>query len=139
MGSMRGRRHSWACPSVDKAERVLAKLSVSANHTRKPNVQESVRAATSCRFSPSMKRRFSACDALDAVRRKKNAHRSHDDHLKTRRISKSQEKFLEWFRRRQAAEVKGIANVDVTGLLDTSGENFRSVALGQVPAEKCTW
>ena len=132
---MRGRRHSWACSSVDKAERVLAKLSVSAIQTRKAAVQDAV----SCRFTPSMKRRFSACDALDAVRKKKNANRSHEEHLKTRRISKSQEKFLEWFRRRQSTEVKGVANVDVTGLLDTAGENFRSVALGQVPAETCSW
>ncbi len=133
---MRGRRHSWACSSVDKTERVLAKLSVSVNQTRKDAVQDAARAA-SCRFSPSMKRRFSACDALDAVRKRKNANRSQEEHPKSRHLSKSQEKFLEWFRSRRAAEVKGVANVDVTGLLDTRGENFRSVALGQPQVEPC--
>ncbi len=113
---------------------MLAKLSVSASQTRKAAVQDAVRAASYC-FSSSMKRRFSACDALDAVRKRKNANRFYEEHPKPRHLSKSQEKFLEWFRRRQAAEVKGVANVDVTGLLDTRGENFRVVALGQVPAE----
>ncbi len=117
---------------------MLAKLSVSANNTRKAAVQDVARAA-SCRYNPTMKRRFSACDALDAVRIKKSANRSHNFVLRNRRISKSQEKFLEWFRRRQSAEGKGIANVDVTGLLDTSGETFRSVALGQVHANICSW
>ena len=130
---LRARRHSWACPTFEMTEGIHTVPCV------KKVVNRNIEEVSNRQLLATMKRRSSAFDVLETITFKKNSTKIGRP-LKPRRITLSQLRFLEWFRRRRQPGSKSIANLDIAGLLDLSGEKFRSVALGQAKCEKfCIW
>jgi transglutaminase/protease-like cytokinesis protein 3 len=123
------RRHSWTCHHVDMTEGTI--VGAVTKKKDEPGQQ------TTRRHFAARKRRFSAFDVPDTTF-KKTLNRSSSRQTKPRQMTQSQERFLEWFRRRRHTRPKSvsIANSDIAGLLDLSGEKFRKVALRQTSPDK---
>ena len=131
--SCSSRRHSWSCPANDKTFTIFIDSSINTAAGRNEG-PANLTSRLQC-DKVIKKRRFSACDVehvSDTTVFEEAANKIR--HLRPRRITESQENFVEWFRKRRhghSVHGKSIANLDVTGLLDLSGDIFRNIAINQ--------